>query len=124
MIDMVEFEYQPWDKVVIHEIVKYPLEHFLATHSLGVQEGGVGIPLNWVNGFVFEHVGMPPTEDVVKEQIQGRIHWSGLSYGIMEEYQEKIIRPGRITIPIIDLSNNTFIRAMAEWIKEKFENGG
>ena len=123
VIGVVEFEYQPWNKIIVHEIVKYPLEHFLATHSLGIQDGGVGVPLNWADGLIFEYVGMPSTEDVVNEQIQGRIHWIGLSYGIMEEYEKAIIRPGRITVPIIDLSSNAFIHAMAKWIKENFENG-
>jgi hypothetical protein len=118
---MVEFEYQPWNRIIVHEVVKYPLEHFLATHTIGVQDGGVGSPLMWAFGFVFDHIAMPPTEDVIKEQIEGRIHWSSLAYGIMTEYKENIIRPGRITVPIVDLSNNKIYRVMSDWIKEEFE---
>lgn len=119
---MVEFEYVPWGKIIVHEVVKYPLEHFLATHSLGVQAGGVGRPLNWADGFVFEHKSMPPTEDIVREQIQGRLHWNALTYGTMDEYEEVLERPGRIRIPIIDLSQNAIFQKMAEWIKVNFEN--
>lgn len=35
---MVEFEYQPWKKIVVHEVVKYPIEFFLSQHSLGIPQ--------------------------------------------------------------------------------------
>ena len=117
---MVEFEYQPWDKVIVHEVVKYPLEHFLVTHTLGIKEGGIGRPLNWADGIVFEHSSMPPTEDVIREQLQRKIHWSSLNYGIMEEYQNKFIRQGQVIIPIVNLSNNRVFKTMVKWIKENF----
>ena len=57
-----------------------------------------------------------------RAQIQGRLHWNALTYGTMEKYEEVIERPGRIRIPIIDLSSNAIFQKMAEWIKSNFEN--
>ena len=48
----MEFQYQPWKKIVIHEIVSFPLQHFLSAASMGIQQGGVGWPLRWVNGLI------------------------------------------------------------------------
>ena len=58
---MVEFEHKPWKKVIVNEVVKFPLQHFLSTHSLGVQQGGVGVPLAWVSGLVFDKEGFRDT---------------------------------------------------------------
>lgn len=118
---MVRFRYQPWNEIVVHDVVKYPLEHFLSTHSLGVREGGIGRPLNWADGIIFEHRNMPPTEDIIKEQLEGKIHWNALNYGIMEEYEKKLVMPGQVTIPVINMSNNIVFKEMAKWIKETFE---
>lgn len=119
--EMVEFEYQPWNKFIVHEVVKYPLEHFLATHSLGIQEGGIGRPLNWSDGIVFEHRTMRPTDDVIREKLEGKVHWSSLNYGILEKFQEQFKMPRQIKIPVVNLSNNEFFKEMAKWIKETFE---
>lgn len=118
---MVEFEYQPWKYVIVHEVVKYPLEYFITKHSFGVQEGGTGRPLNWADGIVFEHTAMPPVEDVIKEQIEGRIHWNSLNYGIMKEYKKQFKGPRSVKVPILNLSNHTVFKKMAIWIKKNFE---
>jgi hypothetical protein len=118
---MVKFSYKPWNEFIIHEVVKYPLEHFLATHSIGVSEGGIGRPLNWSNGIIFDHQVMRPTDDIIKEQIAGKVHWSYLGYALLDNYRSEFIRPGRIRIPVINLSDNMIFSSMAEWIKENFE---
>lgn len=118
---MVEFEYKPWKKIIIHEIVKFPLEHFLSTHSLGVQQGGVGRPLLWVDGIVFGKNVFRDTDDIIREKLEGKIHWSSLNYGILEKCQSEFKVEGNIRIPVIDLSGNKVFKEMAQWIKKDFE---
>lgn len=121
MISLVEFEYQPWKKIIVHDVIKVPLEFFLSTHVIGVQEGGVARPLNWVDGVLFVHVPMRPTEDVVEEQLEGKLHWASLTYTLLKDYQPGFIRPGNVRIPVVDVSNNLIFKEMVKWIKENFE---
>jgi len=118
---MVEFEFQPWKKIVIHEVIKLSLQNFLSEHSLGVQEGGIGRPLLWVDGIIFEHSLFPDTEDIIKEKLEAKVHWSSLNYTLLENYQSEFKVAGNIRIPVIGVSNNEIFREMATWIKTTFE---
>ena len=118
---MVEFEFQPWKKIIVHEVVKLPLEDFLSRHSLGVQEGAIGRPLLWVDGIVFEKGVFRDTDDIIKEKLAGKVHWSSLNYGILEKYQTEFKVTGNIRIPVMNVGNNKVFREMATWIKSNFE---
>ena len=119
---MVEFEFQPWKKIIVHEVVKFPLQHFISGHSLGVQEGGIGRPLIWVDGIIFEKVGLRDTDDIIREKIEGKLHWNFLHYAILEKYQSEFkVTPGNIRIPVINVSDNETFREMTTWIKSNFE---
>ena len=85
--EMVEIIYEPWDTIVIHEIVQYDLQMFVQFHSLGVQAGQLGRPINWANGVAFRQQSMQQTEEVIKEQLKGRIHWSHLRFAFMPKQQ-------------------------------------
>lgn len=117
---MVEFEYQPWNKIVVHEVVKYPIEHFIERHSIG-REGGIGQPLRWANGLVYEFGAVRPTDEVINEQLKGTIHWSHLHYGVLDKYRQELDAPRSVKIPLINMSYHHIFSAMANWIKENFE---
>ena len=118
---MVEFELQPWKKIFVHEVVKLPLEDFLSRHSLGVQQGAIGRPLSWVDGVVFEKGVFRDTDDMIKEKLEGKLHWTFLHYGILEKHQTEFKVTGNIRIPVIDVSDNKTFKEMAAWIKNNFE---
>ena len=118
---MVEFEYKPWKKIIVHEVAKFPLQHFISGASLGVQPGGVGRPLLWVDGIVFVKGVFQDTDEIIKEKLEGKLHWNHLHYAIMEEYQSEIRVQGNIRIPVINVSENVVFKEMATWIKRTFE---
>lgn len=118
---MVEFEYQPWKKIVVHEIVELPLQDFLMKSSLGVESGAIGRHLLWVDGFIVEHITLPDTEDVVREKLQGVVHWSSLSFAVLEKFQEEFKVAGNIRIPVVNLSNNPIFRELVPWIRTNFK---
>lgn len=118
---MVEFEYQPWKKIIVHEVIKFPLQHFISASSLGIQEGGVGRPLTWVDGVIFNISHFRDTDDIIKEKLNGTIHYSAVSYAIHEKFQSLFKVPGNIRIPVIDLSGNRVFKEMVSWLKKNFE---
>jgi hypothetical protein len=118
---MVEFEYQPWKKFIVHEVVKFPIEFFLSQHSMGIQSGGIGRPLNWVDGIVFSIGPFRETDDVIKEKLEGKVHYSSIVYGVLEKYQSEFKLEGNIRIPVMDISDNKIFKEMIVWIKKTFE---
>lgn len=118
---MVEIIYEPWKTIVIHEIVQYDLQASIQLQSLGVQSGQTGRPVYWVNGVAFVHRPMPSTEEVIKENMQGKIHWSSLIFAFMPKYQQLFTIPdGNIKIPILNLSDNGIFKDVADWIKKNY----
>jgi len=120
-LDIVEFEYHPWEKIIVHEVVKFPIEFFLSQQSLGVAPGGIGRPLNWAEGIVFIISGFLETDEVIKEKLHGRVHYSSIVYGILDAHQSEFKVDGNIRVPIVDVSNNKIFREMVAWIKKIFE---
>ena len=118
---MVEFEYQPWKKIIIHEVAKYSKEFLITSHSLGVNQGGVGRPITWVNGFLYEFSTFRDTDEIIKDKLEGKVHWTFLHYAILEKYQPEFKVEGNIRIPVINVSDNETFQEMASWIKENFE---
>jgi len=109
---------------VIHELIEHSLDDLVRLHSVGVGTGGLGRPLMWANGIVFGYVHMPPTEDVIKERLEGKVHWSVARYALMPKYEKvKIVREGNIKVPIINVNNNPMMSAVAEWLAERLESG-
>lgn len=117
---MVEFVLDKWKKVVIHEINKYELNNLLKLHTLGIPAAGMGIPLLWANGVVFEHNNMPPTTDIIRDQLKGIIHWSSLQFSFMPEYQNSLTIDN-ITLHIGNVNSNELFFQMANWLKETYK---
>lgn len=119
---MVEFEYQPWKKIVVHEVTKFPVQFFVSDHTLGVEPGGVGRPIAWADSIIFRVSHFRDTDDVIREKLDGVLHWSALQYAVLEPYQDEFkVSPGNIRIPIMNVSDNEIFRDMALWVKANFE---
>ena len=118
---MVKFEFQPWKRIIVHEVARFSVEYFISSHSLGVQQGGVGRPISWTDGFLFEFGVFRDTDDVIKEKLEGKVHWSFLHYAILENYQLEFKVAGNIRIPVMNVADNETFREMATWIKSNFE---
>jgi len=113
---MVEFVLDLWKKVVIHEISKFDLDDLLKLHILG----GIGIPLLWANGVVFEHNNMMPTKDVVEAQFGGTVHWVSLQFAFMPEYKN-LIMMDNIPLRIGNVDRNKLFFEMADWLKGRYK---
>lgn len=119
---MVEVDYQPWKKIVVHEVVKYNLDNLVKIRSLGVEPGGLAEPLLWANGITFSKSTMPETEDVIKEKLEGIVHWPSVVWALMPEFREVIvIKETNVKVPVIDVSAQSLYKTVAKWLKEHTE---
>ena len=112
---MVEFEFQPYTKVIIHEIVKIPYDVFVSSRTIGVPDGGVARPMRWANGITFDIGFMQPTDEIINEQLKGITHWAVLSYADMKDYVESIRGDRAITIPVMKQEAEIFNK-MVDWL--------
>jgi hypothetical protein len=120
---LVKVTFRPWEEVVIHESIRYNLEDLVRQSSIGVQPGGLAPPLQWAEGVAFRAVTMPPTDDVVKENLTGKVHWGAVQWALMPKYQLVIpISDINAKIPIIDVSANTILCDVAKALKESVKS--
>ncbi|MCJ7632953.1 hypothetical protein MUP77_11255 [Candidatus Bathyarchaeota archaeon] len=139
---MVKVTFSPWEEVVIHEPIQYTYDELVYIQSLGVQAGSLApapsltyqpaapqpsalIPLYWAEGVIFTHVIMQPTEDVIREQLRGIVHWVSIVWALMPSYQNiVVVKDTNVRIPIINASQSeTFCnvaRALKKGSKEDF----
>ena len=116
---MVDIVYEPWKKIVIHEIVRYTLDKLIKVQSLGVEPGGLVEPLLWADGIVFSRSTIIETDEVVKEKIEGVIHWSSVEWATLSDYREVIvIKETNVKVPIIDVSAHPIYKTVSKWLRE------
>ena len=116
---MVKITYTPWKEIVIHEITERELDDLLKLRCIGVAPGGLAKPLLWIDGLVLDRLGMRETESVIEEKLEGKLHWSSLTFASMPKYQTLVtVREGNIRIPIINVSTNLFFQSVVKWLKE------
>ena len=119
---MVKVVYQPWEKIVIHEIVRYALDALVKLQSLGVEPGGLGEPLLWAEGIVFSSSTMLETKDIIKEKLEGVAHWSSVEWALMPEFKEVItIKETNVKVPILNVSAHPIYKTVSKWLKEHKE---
>jgi len=121
-LKMVEIVYEPWKRIVIHEIVRYALDNLIKVQSLGVQPGGLAEPLLWADGIVFSRSTILETKEVIEEKIEGVVHWSSVEWAKMPEFKEVIvIKETNVKVPIIDVSAHPIYKTVSRWLRERKE---
>ena len=116
----VEIVIEPYQKMVIHEIVEYRLNDFLDLILIGGQAaGGTTIPLlQWAEGIVFQIQPFnPDSEAVIEEQLKGVIHYAAAHFAIKDRFEPEV-RTGRGTIRLVDTSASANIRNIAQFLKD------
>ena len=75
---MVEVEFVPYQRILIHEVIEQDNKTFfedIVRHALA-QPVQAEPSVNWADGFALLAVPFAATEDVVRENLSGRIHYS------------------------------------------------
>lgn len=115
---MVKISIKPWQEIVVHEVVKHELKLLVRNRVIGLREGALAEPLLWAEGVVFGRTVMPPTQDVVKDQLLGIIHYTAVEWASMPRYKS-VLKLGGVTIPVIDAANTDALRDLAKELKKR-----
>jgi hypothetical protein len=114
---LVKITIKPWQEIVVHEVIQHDINDFLKIRALGFESRQLAQPLMWAEGILFSRVTLPHTDDVIKEQMQGVIHFSSVEFAAMPEYQKELKWEG-VSIPVIDVSDTDALRAVAKKISQ------
>lgn len=83
----------------------------------------MGGRLLWSEGVAFSHAPMAPTNEVTKETLQGRIHWTSVEWALMPEFKPFIeISQTKVKIPILNISANEILSEVAKALKKSAKN--
>jgi hypothetical protein len=117
-IQMTKITFQPWEEIIVHETTKRDLKDLVKLKTLYFKSGQIAELFLWAEGVVFMRAPMPPTDDVVRDQLKGVIHYSSVEYAKMPKYRKTIVSEG-ITVPVVDVSDTPALRDLARALKKQ-----
>ncbi|MGC8669753.1 MAG: hypothetical protein ACP5TL_01205 [Candidatus Micrarchaeia archaeon] len=113
----VKISYSPINELVVHEVVKLELDDLLRER---ITPSG-NMPLYWCNGILFAFTSPPLTRDIMRDYLNGKIHWMEVHYTEMKKYdpvlelndeQYKAI----LKIRVIDTSKSLLHLEFVKWL--------
>ena len=115
---MVKITFEPATELLVHEIVYMPPEDLLRER---VTPAGT-IPLCWCDGMLFSFSSLPMSDDVLKDYLNGKIHWLEVHYTTMPKYTPIMTLneeeyKGSMHIRVIDTSRSKIHTEFAKWLK-------
>ncbi len=117
-MQMTKITFQPWAEIIVHETIKRDLKDLVKLKTLYFKTGQITEVFLWAEGVVFVRTPMPPTDDVVRDQLKGVIHYSSVEYAKMPKYRKTIVSGG-ITVPVVDVSETRALRDVARELKKQ-----
>ncbi len=90
---MVQITFSPINELVIHEIISIDYEDLIRER---VTPAG-NMPLYWCNGILFSFSSMPMSKSIIKDYMNGKIHWVEVHYTKKDTYE-----------PILELDDEQF----------------
>ena len=115
----MDISVEPWSKLIIHEIIEYKFDDWFKQIAFSSRTSGGAIPtMQWADGIAFSPVNFPTTNVVMEEQLKGILHWSSVSFAIMEKFEKQIVRENA-TINLVDVSVNEIFRKLVVELKKQ-----
>ncbi len=80
--ELVEIEYRPWKKIVIHEVKELPPKDFFEglAAAAEAQKQGTAPVVNWADGIAFVFQLFPDSDRVLGDKMEGVIHYNTVQF--------------------------------------------
>ncbi len=91
---MIEIEYMPVRKIIIHAIGEFTEAGFFANvvkNTIASGASANSLRFIWAKGVIVNPIAFPETPDVVREKMQGIHHYSRVEYVPMPEYKSEVV---------------------------------
>ena len=116
----VTVRYEPFKEIVIMERTQFSTPDDIARFT-SVIAGGKLAGLYWVDGVVFLYFPLPASTATVAKALleSGRVYWTFVGYSLMPKYQPTIETKEKMIVPVVDISSDSVLKKVAEWLKEQ-----
>jgi hypothetical protein len=116
---MIKVTFAPIKEVVVHEYIMVDMEDLLRER---ITPAGT-MPLYWCNGVLFSFSSMPWTKDIVRDYLDGKIHWAEVHFTKMEKYRPVMDLNDKnynaeLKIRVIDTSKSALHQDFTKWLKK------
>jgi len=113
-----EIVYEPYKKIIIHEIIELPFDELISEVLMQARSlGGTAIPsINWCEGIAFVAQPFPLTEDIVREMLIGNVHYAGVIFSRKDDFQPEV-RGSFGVIRLVNRCNNPNFKTIANFLK-------
>jgi len=119
---LAKITYMPTEEVVVHRVLESDDKIIFfedIVKQILVKEIPVIPTVNWIDGIAFAILGFPDTEDVVREELKGRIHYSAVLFTKISYQPEIVVNLGKedIRVRLRKADNNPDFVDLVEFLK-------
>ena len=118
---MVRVTYAPYREIVIHEVIEQESQVLFEDMVRQALASPVHAEptVNWVDGVAFVVAPMPPTEDIVKESLEGKLHYASVMFARIPFQSQVPVKIGNQTYStrIRKADSNPHLAAVARFLK-------
>jgi hypothetical protein len=118
---LIRITHLPFSELVLHEIIEQQDEVFFEdVVRQSLTQTQVEPTVNWVGGFAFLVVPFPSTEDVVRDNLVGKIHFLSVIFTKMEYRPQVPVKLGSqvYSVRLRKADNNRILVAMVSFLRD------
>ena len=116
----LEIIFDPIKEIVILQKNSFPNPEDLARFA-SLMTGGKTSCLYWAENVAFLYFPLTASTEITAKELieQKKVYWAFLGYSLMQKYLPVIETKERLIVPIIDVSSDSLLRKVAQWIKKQ-----
>ncbi|MDE1823723.1 MAG: hypothetical protein KGI00_00525 [Candidatus Micrarchaeota archaeon] len=119
---MVKITHVPVKELVIHDIIAVDKQDMLRGR---VTPAGT-MPLYWCDGVLFSFSSFPMNDQVIKDHLEGKIHWLEVQFAMESKYTPVIALSeeeykATLNVRVIDTSSVELHKELIKWIKGNYK---
>ncbi len=117
----VSVTYSPIKELVVHDVIKTDLKELIRSRT--TPQGNM--PLYWCDGVLFGFTSLPPTKDVIKDYLNGCIHWMEVKDTEMKDYKKEVEANDEqyLKTSVVNTDTNAVHKSFIRWLKGNVKNG-
>jgi len=119
----LKITYTPYQELVVHEIIEQTNSGVFFEDIVRLALSGphqVETSINWIDGIAFFIAPMQPTEEVVRENLAGRVHYGSVLFTRTDYRPQITVKIGNqeFTIRLRRASDNPTLVELARFLKD------
>ena len=111
---MTDFSHEPYNEIVVRDIIKLSLDDII--NMMSTLESANGY---WVDGVLFASFAMTDSEELAKKEIQGITYLDKVVFAKYENYTKTVKSSTNIEIGIINVEKSRLYQDLIAWIKNQ-----